>query len=212
MVPRSAGIACTGPWTDNSATAASSSGFLRLDRNTLAPACSSPRALITPTPRPPPGTTATFPSSRNMSVMAISLDAGRATEFSGTSTGSSTRSRSSRITTGCTDFGSDRLVADQTAQQCGAELGGDLLGAAPSAWPQPAVGAKRHTDVSERQDVRVAVIEFAAGDAPVDQSVHVLVDLGFLLPDRDDLLLGEPLGDVGLLLEVHRRAFGVGGD
>src|ERR1700691_2640328 len=195
-------MACTGPCADNSATATASSAFLRLDRYTVAPARSSPRAIITPMPRPPPVTTATFPSRRNKSVMGSSL---------------AVQSVSSGTATGCTNLSfytkwrldADRLVADQTPQQRGAEFGGDLLGAAASARPKPAVGAQRHPDVAERQDVRVAFIELAAGNAAIDQPVHVLVDLSFLLTDRGDLVVGEPFGDVGLLLEVHRRAFGV---
>ncbi len=58
----------------------------------------------------------------------------------------------------------------------------------------------------------VAVVELAAGDAAVDDVAHVLVDLGLLLTDVGDLFLGEPLGDVGPLLEVHRRPLEVAGD
>src|ERR1700737_2907107 len=68
-VPRFAGIAATGPSGDSASTAAASSGSLRLDRYTLAPACNRPRAIISPIPRPPPVTTATLPSSRNQSLV-----------------------------------------------------------------------------------------------------------------------------------------------
>ena len=105
-----------------------------------------------------------------------------------------------------------RFVADQPAQQCGAELDGDLLRGAPTVRPQPAVGAQRHPDVAQGEHVRVAVVELPAGDAAVDDVAHVLVDLRLLLPDVGDLLLGEPLGDVRALLEVHRRPLDVAGD
>jgi hypothetical protein len=60
--------------------------------------------------------------------------------------------------------------------------------------------------------MRVALEELSAGDAPVDQPGQVLVDLGLLLADLGDLLVGEPLGDVGLLLEVDRGPLRVVGD
>src|ERR1700739_4772158 len=69
----SAGIACTGPSGDKPSTAAASSASLRPDTYTFAPARRRPRAIISPIPRPPPGTTATFPSRRNRSVMVTSL-------------------------------------------------------------------------------------------------------------------------------------------
>ena len=103
----------------------------------------------------------------------------------------------------------DGLVTDQAPQQRGAELGGDFLGGAPPAGPQPSVAAQRHTDVAQRQDVRVALEELAAGDPAVDEAVHVVVDLSLFLADLGDLLGGEPLGDVGLLLEVHGGALRV---
>src|SRR6478752_10099045 len=105
-----------------------------------------------------------------------------------------------------------RLVADQSAQQRGAELLGDFLCGAPALRPQPAVGAERHPDVTQCEHVRVAVVKLAAGDAAIDDVAHVLVDLGFLLADVGYLVLGEPFCDLGPLLEVHRRALDVAGD
>jgi hypothetical protein len=106
----------------------------------------------------------------------------------------------------------DRLVADQTPQQRGAELGGDFLGGTPSARPQPAVAAQRHPDVAQGHHVRVAFVKLATGDPAVDEPVHVLVDLSLLLAHLGDLFGGEPFGDVGLFLEVDGRPLWVGRD
>src|ERR1700722_19377511 len=102
-----------------------------------------------------------------------------------------------------------RWIPDQPAQQRGAELDRDLLGAAPAGGPQPAICAQRHSDVPERQHVRVAFVELAAGDSAVDHISHMLVDRRLRGADVGDLLLGEPLGDVRAFLEVDRGAIDV---
>src|SRR5580658_1443310 len=65
---RSAGTDSATPYWDSSATAASPASALRELMYTEAPACSSPRAIIKPIPRPPPLTTATFPVRSNRST------------------------------------------------------------------------------------------------------------------------------------------------
>ena len=60
--------------------------------------------------------------------------------------------------------------------------------------------------------MRIAVVELAAGDAAVDDIADMLVDGGFGRADIGDLLLGEPLRDVGALLEVDGRGLQVVGD
>src|SRR3954447_12418637 len=67
-VDRSAWTNRTVPWAASSARACSPSSALRALRYTRAPACSSPRAIISPIPRVPPVTTATLPVRSNSST------------------------------------------------------------------------------------------------------------------------------------------------
>jgi len=60
--------------------------------------------------------------------------------------------------------------------------------------------------------VGIALVELATGDPAVDEAVHVLVDLSLLLADLGDLFGGEPLGDVGLFLEIHGGPLGIARD
>src|SRR5580700_8666373 len=65
---RSAGTDSATPYWDSSATAACPASARRELMYTEAPACSSPRAIIRPIPRPPPLMTATFPVRSNKST------------------------------------------------------------------------------------------------------------------------------------------------
>src|SRR3954452_9907638 len=67
-VDRSAWTKRTVPNAESSARACSPSSGLRALRYTRAPACSSPRAIISPIPRVPPVTTATLPVRSNSST------------------------------------------------------------------------------------------------------------------------------------------------
>src|SRR4051794_26700861 len=67
-VDRSAWTKRTVPNAESSARACSPSSGLRALRYTRAPACSSPRAIISPMPRVPPVTTATLPVRSNSST------------------------------------------------------------------------------------------------------------------------------------------------
>src|SRR5579871_1791885 len=76
---RSAGMAWTAPYADSSFAASAQASALRELMYTRAPACSRPRAIMSPMPRLPPVTTAVFPdrSNRSMAAPARNLSGGR---------------------------------------------------------------------------------------------------------------------------------------
>src|SRR5690348_10791206 len=72
-------MAWTGPCSASSSAASAQASALRELMYTRAPACSRPRAIMSPMPRLPPVTTAVFPdrSNRSMAAPARNLSGGR---------------------------------------------------------------------------------------------------------------------------------------
>src|SRR6201994_2188382 len=70
-VEMSPGTATQSPSPASSAAAPSTSARLREETTTRAPACTSPRAIITPIPREPPVTSAVLPDTSNRSVLIV---------------------------------------------------------------------------------------------------------------------------------------------